>query len=316
MTRPMITEIFIARTESLTQLPQPRNHLTGLTKKFSKILLGRWARSFVLRGYLGVPSSSIQCYDLGMIFRSPTRLWLLPDLGMDSRLFKPQAGHFSNLEELPSLADHSGCESLSEFAVRSVNRWLSEESGKSPQAKTFFLGGVGFGGILALELALEFASRSIYPAGVLLIDSTRSQATIPISMRLKLEWLRRLPPTIAKWRLTKTFYKMTLSEGLSEANKKLLQDMVRDSDWKTFRWQVNSMLNWKRKRSEFEAGGFPIYQLHGRGARNFCRPPVEDATLLIHGQQLINLSLPAEVNRWIESILRDHDLRQSQQSKA
>ena len=245
------------------------------------------------------------------MYRSPTHLWLLPDLGTDSRLLAPQITYFSDVA-LPPSADYKTCATVADYAVRTADRWLSEKSSETPTNKSFFIGGIGFGGILALELARELASRSICPAGVLLVGSVRSKANIPSSLRLTLSLLGCLPVAMGRWRLTSMFQKIASSETMNPNQTRLLQEMAREADWPLVRWQSQAMIGWNRNRAEFEASGFPIFQLHGRGDRRFRVPSAEDATLLIHGKQLINLSLAAEVNRWIESILRDHDLRKSQ----
>ncbi len=246
------------------------------------------------------------------MYRSPSCLWLLPDLGMDARLFAPQAGHFLNFDS-PSLPRLSADDELAQFATRSVDHWLSDGAIAEGSNRRFFLGGIGFGGLLALEMALVFASRSIRPAGVLLIGSARSRANIFNSSRFKLAMLARLPRALGRWRLGKTFRTLASNETMSDSQRRILQDMARDVDWPMFRWQVKVMLGWNRSRSEFESSHIPIHQLHGRGDRVFRVPSVEDATILIHGKHLINLSLSGEVNRWIESIFRDDDLKQGQQ---
>ncbi len=245
------------------------------------------------------------------MYRSPSSLWLLPELGMDSRLLSPQADYFPSFES-PPLPRYSADEDLAQYASRCVDHWLSDKTIAERAKHRFFLGGIGFGGLLAQEMALAFVSRSIQPAGVLLIGSARSKTNISTTFRLKLALLVRLPASLGRHRLTGVYRKLASEEAMSDSHLRILQDMARDIDWAMFRWQVQAQAGWKRSRSEIESNRIPIYQLHGRGDRIFRIPAVEDATILIHGKHLINLSLPGEVNRWIESILRDDDLRQSQ----
>jgi pimeloyl-ACP methyl ester carboxylesterase len=191
-----------------------------------------------------------------------------------------------------------------------VDRWLF---GKEVDAQNrFFLGGIGFGGLLALETALQLQSRAMAPAGVLLIGSARSHTSIRSSYRFMQTLIGRLPAGIGRWRLARAQNKIASDESMSTIHRRLLQDMAQDFDWSLLRWQVRALAGWNRHRSEFESSRIPIYQIHGRGDRFYRIPPVEDATILIHGQHLINLSLSGEVNRWIESILRDNELRYSQ----
>lgn len=245
------------------------------------------------------------------MYRSPSCLWLLPELGMDARLLAPQADYFSNFDS-PSLPTPSADEALAAFAARSVDHWLADRVIAEAANRRFFLGGIGFGGLLALEMAFVFASRSIQPAGVLLIGSARSKSYIPSSSRFKLAMFSRLPGTFGRWRLAKAFRSRAACEKMNDLQRRILDNMADEIDWTLFRWQVKAMLRWNRSRSEFEASRIPIHQLHGRGDRFFRTPPVEDATILIQGKHLINLSLSGEVNRWLESILRDDELRQAQ----
>jgi hypothetical protein len=248
------------------------------------------------------------CYDRSIMYRSPSRLWLLPELGTDSRLLQPQASYFSSFQS-PPLPNLQAEESLAQFAARAIDSWMTESSFAEPAKNRFFLGGVGFGGLLALEMAIAFASRSIRPAGVFLIGSARSHTFLSKRTRLGLKLLSRLPPSLGRWRLANRYRKLAMDESMSDSQTRILQEMVRDVDWGLVRWQIQAMLDWNRSRSDIESSHIPIHQLHGRGNRVFRVPVVEDATILIHGKHLINLSLSGEVNRWIESILRDDDLR-------
>ncbi len=262
-------------------------------------------------GNAGVNTNGMDlCYDRGIMYRSSSRLWLLPDLAMDTRLLQPQADHFANFQS-PPLPRFMEDEALDQFAARAVEYWLTDREIVEHARSRFFLGGIGFGGLLALEMAFAFASRSHPPAGIFLIGSARSDVNLASRSRLRLAFLSKLPPALGRWRLASQFRKLARNESMNESQTRVLQDMARDVDWAMVRWQVHAMLHWKRSRAELESSRLAIHQLHGRGDRIFRVPTVEDATVLIHGKHLINLSLSGEVNRWLESVLRDDDLCQT-----
>src|SRR6185503_21033432 len=87
--------------------------------------------------------------------RPVTRLVLLPGLGADAALFEPQRAAFPGLEVPPWLDPHPG-ETLPAFAARMADR-------VGPTGP-LVLGGVSFGGMVALEMA-----RLVQPRAVVLV---------------------------------------------------------------------------------------------------------------------------------------------------
>jgi hypothetical protein len=111
--------------------------------------------------------------------------------------------------------------------------------------------------------------------------------------------------------MKRTLAKMAIDEAMSPEHKIQLVQMANDADWNQVRWGASQIAKWDRTRSSFDNIGVPIYQIHGRKDHAIKPPSMSDATLLLHGKHMINLSMSTEVNRWLEAILRDHDLKQS-----
>ena len=164
---------------------------------------------------------------------------------------------------------------------------------------------------MAIELAMAMLAIGVRPSGILLMGSARTSENLPRSYRWKLAWLRRLGPSIGKWQMVSRAGRLAHDEQLSDSDLGLLVRMAHDVDWSETRWWIQAIARWNRSRADIDAMGIPVHQIHGREDREFLPPSVQEATVLIRGRHLINLSLPAEVNRWIESIVRDHDLRRS-----
>ncbi len=87
---------------------------------------------------------------------------LLPGLGCDARSYKPQSNQFQNLI-CPIMPDEESHDSLATFALKCVDLWFGEHSTLQFDRKSpVVLGGAGLGGMLALEVALQVASK--YPS--------------------------------------------------------------------------------------------------------------------------------------------------------
>jgi len=250
---------------------------------------------------------------------------MLPGLGMDARMLQPQSSYFPNSYVL-KLPPAKNAASLAAYASELVSEWPKQlpvlTVGPGHNGGKFFLAGVAFGGMLALEIALQVAQLASVQlsddtqatihriAGVILIGSTRSHTNIPITFRVQEKLIARLPASVGRIAMKRTLSTLSNEEGMSDVQKQILLEMAHDSDWAQIRWGANKIAKWDRTGSSFEQMGIPIYQIHGRQDRSIKPPSVSDATLLILGRHLINLSMATEVNRWVEAILRDHDLNE------
>ena len=82
-----------------------------------------------------------------------TRLVLLPGLGTTGELFRPQRRAFPDLEVPPWLDPHRG-ESLPGYGRRMA-------AALAPGPSDLVLGGVSFGGMVALEMARHLPTRAV-----------------------------------------------------------------------------------------------------------------------------------------------------------
>lgn len=240
------------------------------------------------------------------MFRSKTPLILLPGLGCDKRCYAPQSNYFQNTIH-PVLPQEDLTDTLQTFAQKCVQKWVDGSEKVFDISKPFVLGGTGLGGMLALEVALEI-SKHVKPTAVLLIGSARSKSYIPPSFRFQAKLANLAPEFLGRWQLKQMWKALAKKESISADHTRLMQEMARDVSWKSFLWQLKAIATWNRDRQDFESAGFPIHQIHGRLDRLLIVPAVEDATLLLNSQHLITLSAVDQVNRWIESIIRNIDL--------
>jgi pimeloyl-ACP methyl ester carboxylesterase len=256
------------------------------------------------------------------MYRTETPIVMLPGLGMDARMLQTQSSYFPNsyVMKLPQeITSGTTPVSLAAFADGILSNWPKQlpswnRSEGNSRSRNIFLVGVAFGGMLALEIALQAALRqspakSHRIAGVLLIGSTRSHTNIPISFRVQEKLIARIPVALGRAAMKRSLAKIANEEGMTAEQKQSLMEMANDADWNQVRWGANQIAKWDRTRSSFDNLGVPVHQIHGRQDRAIKPPSMSDATILLHGRHMINLSMATEVNRWIEAILRDHDLK-------
>ncbi|MFO0918687.1 MAG: alpha/beta fold hydrolase [Planctomycetaceae bacterium] len=105
---------------------------------------------------------------------------LLPGLGMDERLFAMQKLEFSTIQ-VPEWLPHRTFESLADYGRRMAEA--------VDPGKPCYVGGMSFGGMVALEMARHLDCR-----GCFLISSVRSFQDFPDWARFLGPWSYILPP--------------------------------------------------------------------------------------------------------------------------
>jgi pimeloyl-ACP methyl ester carboxylesterase len=217
------------------------------------------------------------------------RVILLPGMGADARLFAPQRRALPNLT-VPEWVESRRGESLAEYA----RRWAGSVRYEPP----FFLGGVSFGGMVALE-----AARYLRPTAVFLIASCRSGSAVARRFAA-LEWVARALPAqlAARLRGPLAGYVSRL-ERLGPAHRRLLRALVADAPVPFLRWAVSAIRSWRFERGSVGLG-IPVCQIHGQNDRliPFVRSGADH--VIPDGGHLINLTHADEVNQFILARLR------------
>ena len=174
-------------------------------------------------------------------------LILLPGMMADHRLLAAQQAEFPNLL-VPSWPQHFPSDTIDTFAER-----LADTIRPVGQC---VVGGVSFGGIVALELA-----RHLDSLGCILISSIRSPAELPLHIRvLRPAGLLPQPAFNAlTFAATRAFGRSTKRGAQRRTNRMLASPF--------FSWATRATLRWKGCNP-----GVPISQIHGDCDRTF---PVE-----------------------------------------
>ncbi|WP_375418369.1 alpha/beta fold hydrolase [uncultured Hymenobacter sp.] len=180
------------------------------------------------------------------------KLYLIPGLGADGRLFAPLLPRLPAtvrpqvLEWLPPAAP---AESLASYAARLAAPILPNE--------TCWVAGVSFGGIVALEIG-----RLRPRARIIQISSLSAAELLPLQLRL----LRRLRLTpLASPRLLNWFPGVgNWFFGIQDIEMaKLLRSFMRQLDGRYLRWSLQALLHWDSR------GVGPAVTLHGTRDRVF-----------------------------------------------
>lgn len=221
------------------------------------------------------------------------RLILLPGLGTDATLLDPQKAAFPDLE-VPDLLDHYRDESFRDYAVRLVDGLNIHEP--------FLIGGISFGGFLALEAMREPRLRE-HCKGVILIASCRSSRAVVGAIRMHRLAGMFVPDPIAHWGLQHFFAPMiALLNHLRPDSMKVLLKMARKSSVPFIRWGARHTVEWNFPGPEIEYPDLPVWQIHGSRDRLLPFMP-DDPQVVVRAGHLINLSHPEVVNAFIQSCL-------------
>jgi pimeloyl-ACP methyl ester carboxylesterase len=209
--------------------------------------------------------------------RSP-KIYLIPGLGADGRMYEPQVKVLSNTVVLEHQKPLKG-ETLKEYAGR-----LSEKIDKS---EPFVLVGTSLGGIISMEIA-----RIIQPEKVILISSVKHRGELPGWMRsMKYLGLHRL----VSGRLFIGLSKYNISVLITKRDTrvaKLLMDMHHDADPEFVEWAIDKVLKWDGA-ADYRPD---VIHIHGTKDRLFPFHLVKGAIAITGGSHVMGLTQVADVN--------------------
>ncbi|MBI1368199.1 MAG: alpha/beta fold hydrolase [Planctomycetes bacterium] len=205
-----------------------------------------------------------------------------PGLSGDPRVFEPQTEAIPHLS-IAQWPKPNVTEGLSAYAARVARR--------VDPGRPCIIGGVSFGGIVALEVAHHLDARAC-----ILIASTRDARGLPNSLRL----LRPLASVTAEPVLRIATPLCVTSAAVSAP--RVYQRLARSpDDDRVFRlWALRALLKW---RSPCDAR-LPIFQLHGERDRTFPASRSQADVILPHAGHMLTLTHADAVNEFIRRAIR------------
>ena len=207
--------------------------------------------------------------------RSP--LILLPGLGGDPRLFDSQRPAFPELVT-PDWIRPETNEPLVDYAARFA-------SAIDP-GQPCFLGGVSFGGVVALEVATHLKTRECF-----LFGSVRSSDQIPGRLQLfrPITNLIIIPKWLSPWALTcgGRWLKPTVRGALHQ---------LKDADSHFLRWAAGAILKWTPSAG---VARVRVVQIHGDRDRVFPIGKVTPDKVIAGAGHLVSLTHAGAVNQFV-----------------
>lgn len=207
----------------------------------------------------------------------PVKVYFISGLGADGRVFRHiQLPEGFEPVFLDWLKPHQN-ESLKDYAVRlarSINT-----------AEKFVLVGLSMGGMMAIEIA-----KLYHPVLTILISSISCSAHLPFYFRAasKLRLQKLVPISLLK---SGSFIKRFFTTEQSE-DKKLLRQIIRDTDPAFIRWAMNAILHWDCK-------DFSGSHIHIHGSTDLILPMrfTKPTHVIPKAGHMMILTKPMEINR-------------------
>ena len=210
------------------------------------------------------------------------KIYLIPGLGADKRMYEPQLRLFPEGEVLEHMAPVRG-ETLTKYAAR-----LAPSIDIS---NPFILIGTSLGGMISLEL-----TQYVKPEKVILIASVKGRDELPTFIRsMRYLNLHRLVPPVA-YKKVNGLLAARLDSRRDSAVASLIRDMTLDASPQFIDWAINAVINWKP--------GFVLPEnlvhIHGSNDTLFPLKYIKQPIVIKNGSHVMNLTLSAEVNKALQ----------------
>lgn len=212
------------------------------------------------------------------------RLVLFSGIGIGPQLYGPQRGLPARVIT-PEWIDARQGESLAQYARRMA---ADIEPGRADAP--LYLGGVSFGGMIALE-----AARVLSPRGVFLIGSCHSHRQLSLPVRLVGRLVPHMPPALIALSLLPAPLMFRVVGRPDRSQRKVLLDLVRHPNVPQIHWGARAIMEW-----EFAgAPEFPVHQIHGGDDLIVPLSMVRPDVVVPGAGHIVNLTHAEAVNRFL-----------------
>lgn len=212
---------------------------------------------------------------------SKTKIYCIPGLGLDDRLFQklkiPNAElHFLNWKK--PLID----ENIHAYAKR-----MAEEI---PDDENICLLGVSLGGIMSIEIAQFRKVKKL-----ILISTVKNQDEMPKYM----SWLDKLPKssqTAARFGIDASIALKPFYDNADKIGNKLFHDMIKGADIEFINWGIHQIAKWKFKK-EIQV---PFIHIHGTNDLIFPIKNIDQAVTIKNGTHFMVYNQAEKISSIIE----------------
>lgn len=217
--------------------------------------------------------------------KKKTKLYLLPGLGFDERIFE-RLDLSSFDHEFINWIEPLSKETIESYAERMAAPIVDEDN-------EIVLIGHSMGGVIAQEIACLKTIKT-----VVLLSSVKSEKELPFYFKL-VKWLQ-LHTFFVKWLAIYTVWIWgRYHDFVSKADKALLKSMVAKNSNSYLKWALKTLARWK---SPVLPSHTQLIQLHGTKDRTFFYKKIEQPHIAVAGGSHIMLYQQAVK---VNSILND-----------
>ncbi|MFT3911989.1 MAG: alpha/beta hydrolase [Ferruginibacter sp.] len=218
------------------------------------------------------------------------KVYFVSGLAADSRVFKhirlPAGYEIVHLDWIPAFKN----ESLENYSTRLAEKIIPGEP--------FALVGLSMGGMIVSEMAKQCKIyKKEEPAITILISSVPVHKHLPTHFKLAHFFrLYKIVPvrTLKSLSILKRFF---TTEG--NENKKILSQVIKDSDPHLIRWALRAVLKWKN-----EMVPQPICHIHGTKDRILPMRYTNPTHRIKNGGHMIVMENAGEISQIIGDVLR------------
>lgn len=212
------------------------------------------------------------------LMAAPVKIYLIPGLGADARMYEPQMPLLEHYEVLEHQKPLPG-ERLQGYARRLTQ--------KIDASEPFILIGTSLGGILSMEIA-----RILQPQKVILISSVKHRGELPLWIRImKYLKLHKLLSGKRFIEFSKSNIRMLITRRDTRVAK-LLMDMHEDADPDFVEWAIHEVIHWNGAADHRP----DVVHIHGTRDRLFPFANIKNAIAIAGGSHVMGCTQPADVN--------------------
>lgn len=211
------------------------------------------------------------------------KIYIFSGLGVDKRVFDKIDFGTLNIKFMDWIEPLEN-ENLESYALR-ISETITD---KNP-----ILIGLSFGGMLAVEI-----SKIKEVKNIILIASAKNKFELPLIFRLagKLKFNKLVPNSILK---KQNFITNWLFGINSDSEKKLLKNILQDTDLKFLKWAINEIVNWKNEISPQKC-----FHIHGNKDRIIPIKNVKTDFVIKNGGHFITVNKAKEIESIIFSLTK------------
>jgi pimeloyl-ACP methyl ester carboxylesterase len=214
-----------------------------------------------------------------------SKLFLIPGLGADCRIYKHiDLGNYDvvNINWIAPAKD----DTLSSYAQKLIDQYQIP-------AQSIVIGN-SLGGMIAVEIA-----KRITLDKVILISSIKSVNEAP--WYFKFFRVTRLHHLIPTKKLTSLEFVIEYAfGGMSENDKQLFADMLKNTSPVFMKWAIDAILRWDNQTTPKN-----VYHITGDKDRVFPYKKINGATIVQGGTHIMIFNKSKEINTWLKNILKN-----------